>query len=125
MNHETPLHKVQGLGSAHSGVQHFWRLRVSGAILGLLTLWFAYSVLGLVGASTAAVLFFFQTPVNAILMGVFVILCAYHGALGIREVIEDYVHGSGMKIFLLLVNRVFGTLVALISLVALVRFVVT
>lgn len=123
MNHETPLHKVQGLGSAHSGVQHFLRQRVSGALLGFLTLWFGYSVLGLVGTPTSSVLFFFQTPLNAILMGTFVALCAYHGQLGIREVIEDYVHGPGMKFFLMQLNRVFAYGVAAISIYALSRFV--
>ncbi len=123
MNHETPLHKAQGLGSAHSGVQHFWRQRMSGALLGLLTIWFAYAVLGMVGASTAAVIFFFQHPINAILMSAFVLLCAYHGALGMREVIEDYVHGPGMKIFLMLLNRIFGFGIAAVSIVALLRIV--
>lgn len=125
MNHETPLHKVQGLGSAHSGVQHFLRQRVSGALLGFLTLWFGYVVLGMVGAGTAAVFAFFSVPLNSILMGSFVALCAYHGQLGIREVIEDYVHSPGMKIFLMLLNRVFAYGVAALSIYALLRFVIT
>ena len=33
MSMETPLHRVQGLGSAHSGVKHFWRQRVTAAAL--------------------------------------------------------------------------------------------
>ena len=40
MSLETPLHKVEGLGSAHSGVTHFWRQRVTAAALVPLSIWF-------------------------------------------------------------------------------------
>src|SRR5262249_10086745 len=64
---EPPRHRVEGLGSAHSGVQQFWRLRVSGAALGFLSIWFAYAALGLVGANLVSVLAFLQHPLNAVL----------------------------------------------------------
>ena len=47
---ETPLHRVEGLGSSHSGVKHFWRQRMTAAALVPLAIWFAWAVLGLVGA---------------------------------------------------------------------------
>jgi succinate dehydrogenase / fumarate reductase membrane anchor subunit len=121
---ETPRHRVEGLGSAHSGVQQFWRLRVSGAALGLLSIWFAYTALGLVGANLVSVLAFLQHPLNAVLMGAFMLLSAYHMTLGLREVIEDYVHTNGMKIFLLLLSRVVGFAVAIGATVALLRITI-
>ena len=121
---ETPRHRVEGLGSAHSGVQQFWRLRVSGAALGVLSLWFAYVALGFVGAGQVAVLSFLQHPLNAVLMGAFMLLSTYHMALGLREVVEDYVHTSGMKIFLLLAIRVFSFAVAIAATVALLRITI-
>ncbi len=83
MTMETPLHRVQGLGSAHSGVKHFWRQRVTAAALIPLSIWFGWAVLGLVGASEAQVLGFltrsaFSVPVNAILMGAFILIALYH-----------------------------------------------
>ena len=121
---ETPRHRVEGLGSAHSGVQQFWRLRVSGAALGFLSIWFAYAALGLVGASLVSVLTFLQHPLNAVLMGAFMLLSAYHMTLGLKEVIEDYVETNGMKIFLLLLSRVFGFAVAIGATVALLRITI-
>ena len=121
---ETPRHRVEGLGSAHSGVQQFWRLRVSGAALGFLSIWFAYAALGLVGANLVSVLAFLQHPLNAVLMGAFMLLSAYHMTLGLREVIEDYVHTNGMKIFLLLLSRAFGFAVAIGATVALLRITI-
>jgi succinate dehydrogenase / fumarate reductase membrane anchor subunit len=121
---ETPRHRVEGLGSAHSGVQQFWRLRVSGAALGFLSLWFAYAALGLVGANLVSVLAFLQHPLNAVLMGAFMLLSSYHMTLGLREVIEDYVHTNGTKILLLLLSRVFGFAVAIGATVALLRITI-
>ena len=121
---ETPRHRVEGLGSAHSGVQQFWRLRVSGAALGFLSIWFAYAALGLVGANLVSVLAFLQHPLNAVLMGAFMLLSAYHMTLGLKEVVEDYVHTNGMKIFLLLITRVFGFAVAIGATVALLRITI-
>ena len=65
MSLETPLHKVQGLGSAHSGVKHFWRQRVTAAALIPLSIWFAWACLGLVGGSEAQVLAFLTRSLNA------------------------------------------------------------
>ncbi len=121
---ETPGHRVEGLGSAHSGVQQFWRLRVAGAALAPLSIWFAYAALGLVGTTQVAALDFLQKPLNAVMMGAFVALCAYHMTLGLREVIEDYVHANGLKLFLLLLSRVYGFVVAIGAIVALLRITI-
>lgn len=121
---ETPRHRVEGLGSAHSGVQQFWRLRVSGVALGFLSIWFAYAVLGLVGANLVSVLAFLQHPLNAVLMGAFMLLSAYHMTLGLNEVIEDYVHTNGMKIVLMLLSRVVGFAAAIGATVALLRITI-
>ena len=121
MSLETPLHKVQGLGSAHSGVTHFWRERVTAAALVPLSLWFVVSVVRLVGASEAEVAGFFQHPWNAVLMGLFVVLTCVHMTLGLQVVIDDYVHHAGRRIILILLNRAFALLVGGISVLALLR----
>ncbi|HUO89515.1 MAG TPA: succinate dehydrogenase, hydrophobic membrane anchor protein [Rhizomicrobium sp.] len=121
MSLETPLHKVEGLGASHSGVTHFWRQRVSAAALVPLGLWFAVSVLGLVGAHEAATLSFLSQPVNAILMAAFVVILLYHMALGLQVVIDDYIHSSGQKVFLMLLMRGFAIAVGATCLFALLR----
>lgn len=121
MSLETPLHKVQGMGSAHSGVSHFWRQRVTAAALIPLTIWFAVSVLGLIGAHEAATLAFLSQPLNAILMASFVVILLFHMALGIQVVIDDYVHSSGQKLFLMLLMRGFSIAVGATAIFALLR----
>ncbi|MBV8978657.1 MAG: succinate dehydrogenase, hydrophobic membrane anchor protein [Alphaproteobacteria bacterium] len=124
MSMETPLHRVQGLGPAHAGVKHFWRERVTAAALVPLSIWFAWAVLGLVGANEPQVLTFlarssFGVPLNAILLGAFIVIMVYHMALGLQVVIEDYVHGEGAKIFLLLATRAFGVAIVAVCVYAL------
>jgi succinate dehydrogenase / fumarate reductase membrane anchor subunit len=126
MTMETPLHRVQGLGSSHSGVKHFWRQRMTAAALIPLAVWFAWAVLGLVGGSEAQVLGYltrsaFGLPLNAILMGAFIVIALYHMVLGLQVIIDDYVHSPGGKIFLMLFMRAFALAVAAVSLFALFR----
>jgi succinate dehydrogenase / fumarate reductase membrane anchor subunit len=104
-NMQTPLHRVKGLGSSHSGTGHFWHERLTSAALIPLTLWFGYAVLGLVNASQVAAISFLAHPVNAILMAAFAIITLYHIKLGLQVIIDDYVHTPGSKIFLLLLVR--------------------
>ena len=121
MSLETPLHKVQGMGAAHSGTQHFWRQRVTAVALIPLSIWFAVSVLQLVGAQEVDVLTFFQHPLNAGLMGIFVVTLLIHMVLGLQMVIDDYVHTDGAKIALLLLNRAFAWVVGAACLLALLK----
>jgi succinate dehydrogenase / fumarate reductase membrane anchor subunit len=118
---ETPLHKVEGLGSSHSGVTHFWRQRVTAAALIFLGIWFAISALGLVGAGEASTLSFLSQPLNAILMAVFVIIAAYHMALGMQVVIDDYIYAAWQKLSLMLLLRAFALAVIAASIYALLR----
>ena len=126
MTMETPLHRVEGLGSAHSGVKHFWRERMTAAALVPLSIWFAWAVLGLVGAREVDVLTFLTQsslgiPLNAILMGAFILIMVYHMALGLQVVIDDYVHGKWGKLSLMFLMRAACLAVAVVSLFALFR----
>jgi succinate dehydrogenase / fumarate reductase membrane anchor subunit len=102
---QTPLHKVQGMGSSHSGTGHFWHERVTAVALIPLSLWFLYAMLGLAGTSEVTALQFLAHPLNAILMAAFIVFSLYHAALGLQVVVDDYIHTAGAKIFLLLVIR--------------------
>lgn len=99
---QTPLHKVQGMGAAHTGTGHFWRERVTALALAPLSLWFLYVMLGMVGASVVTPAQFFQHPWNGALMAAFISFSLYHASLGLQVVIEDYVHGHAAKLTLII-----------------------
>ena len=122
---QTPLHRVQGMGSSHTGTGHFWRERGTALAEAPLSLWFLYAMLGMVGASVVTPAQFFQHPWNGALMAAFISFSLYHAGLGLQVVIEDYVHTAGTKIFSLLAIR--GALLAcwIVSMFAILRIAVS
>ncbi|MGH6888668.1 MAG: succinate dehydrogenase, hydrophobic membrane anchor protein [Rhizomicrobium sp.] len=121
MSVQTPLARVEGLGAAHSGTGHFWRLRLSSVALVPLSIWFVCIVLSLIGADSAASASFLARPVNAILMALFVFVSLHHMVLGLQVVIEDYVHSEAFKIALLMLGHFVAWIVGAICLFALAR----
>lgn len=121
MSYRTPLSRVEGLGPAHSGVEHFWRQRVTATALIPLSIWFAVAILSLIGADRETVVSYLHEPVHAVLMILFIIAALMHMVLGIQVVIEDYVPNEGQKIALLLLNKAFAWAVGAASLFALYR----
>ena len=118
---ETPLHKIQGMGSSHSGTGHFWHERLTAVALIPLSLWFLYVMLGLSGTSEVTALQFLAHPWNAIMMGAFICFSLWHAYLGLQVVIDDYIHTAGTKIFLMLVVRFSVLAIGSTSLFAIVR----
>jgi succinate dehydrogenase / fumarate reductase, membrane anchor subunit len=118
---QTPLHRVQGLGSSHSGTGHFWRQRITAVALVPLGLWFTFAILGLIGTNEVAVLSFLGHPWNSLLMAAFTTTMLYHMSLGLQVVVDDYVHSTGMKIFLMLLIRFVMIATAITCIFALMR----
>jgi succinate dehydrogenase / fumarate reductase membrane anchor subunit len=92
---QTPLAKAMGLGSAKSGVAHWWAQRVSAVALVPLTLWFAASIIAQSGSDYAAFLAWLRSPLTMGAMILLLIALFQHTALGLQVVIEDYVHSRG------------------------------
>lgn len=100
----SPLSLALGLGSAKTGVEHWWRQRVSALALVPLTVWFAASIIVHTGSDYVTFIAWLRTPIVSILMVLLLAGIFYHTALGLQVVIEDYVH-SGLKILALLGMR--------------------
>ncbi len=81
-------------------------------------------MLGLIGTNEASVLTFLTHPVNALLMASFVVILLYHMTLGLQDVIDDYIHGNGAKIFTMLVMRAATIAVGAASLLALAKIAI-
>ncbi|MBS0471824.1 MAG: succinate dehydrogenase, hydrophobic membrane anchor protein [Proteobacteria bacterium] len=121
MSLETPLHKVEGLGPAHSGVKHFWRQRVSATALVPLSIWLGVSLLGLVGGSQADMAAFLQTPLNAGLLAAFILIAVYHMVLGLQVIIDDYIYVNWQKLLSMFAMWAFALAVVAVCLFDLLR----
>lgn len=117
----TPLGRVQYLGSARSGTQHFWRQRMTSVALVPLTIAFVVIVISLLGRNHAATVQILGSPLVAILTMLFIIAGAYHMWLGMQVIIEDYIHTEALKFGLLMSNTFFCFAVALTSIFAILK----
>lgn len=87
----TPLAKVKGLGSAKSGLHHWWMQRLTAIALIPLTLWFCFAVAALPEANYETVREWIGSTFNATMLTLFVVVGFYHAQLGLQVIIEDYV----------------------------------
>ena len=97
-SYRSPLGRARGLGSAKEGAAHWWAQKVTSVALIPLSLWFVAGVLGLVGADHAAARAWIGAPVNAGLLVLLIVTMFHHVQLGLRVIIEDYVHTEWMKV---------------------------
>ncbi len=116
----SPLARATGFGSAKDGVEHWWMQRVSAVALVPLTLWFVASIIGHTGSDYPTFIVWLRTPLTSILMVLLLITLFYHTALGLRVVIEDYVH-SGVKLAALVAVRLGCFALATTGIVAALR----
>lgn len=87
------LSKARGLGSAHSGSQHWLMQRITAIALVFLVIWFVVSVKDAVQIhGLQGVLYLTASPLNAIALLLLLVTAVYHGSLGVKVIIEDYVH---------------------------------
>ncbi|MGN6304704.1 MAG: succinate dehydrogenase, hydrophobic membrane anchor protein [Mesorhizobium sp.] len=118
---ETPLKKVRGLGAAREGTGGFWRQRVSGLALAVLTLFVVGWIWSLKGAGFAQVRASLAHPLVAIAMALFIVISLDHMRLGMKEIIEDYAHSQGNRLGLSILNTFFTVAVGGICLFALAK----
>jgi succinate dehydrogenase / fumarate reductase membrane anchor subunit len=104
----SPLGKVRGLGSAHNGTEEWINLRLTALALVPLSI---YVLTGFVdtalsGGYSGAVSWL-HSPLSASVTILTLLAGLHHGAAGIREVADDYLHCHVVKISaLFLVNFV-------------------
>jgi succinate dehydrogenase / fumarate reductase membrane anchor subunit len=97
MSLRSPLGKVLGAGSAKQGVHHWWMQRLTSVALVPLSIWFVVSLLSLPSFDHATVVAWMGQSWTALLLILFVLTCTWHSQLGVRVVVEDYVHGAGAR----------------------------
>lgn len=121
MNLRTPLSRAKGLGSAKQGVEHWWVQRVTAVVLVPMALWTVFSVTSLVGAAYSEVQAWLGSPVNVVLLLIFLIAMFHHLHLGLQVVIEDYVPQEGVKLASLIAMRFAVLFLAVLSIVSVLR----
>ncbi len=98
MSLRSSLRQAQGYGAAKDGVSHWWWQRLTAVALVPLALWFIWSLLTVDTLAHASVHAWLEDPINALGVASLVLVLTLHSQLGVRVVIEDYVHDPGLKL---------------------------
>jgi succinate dehydrogenase / fumarate reductase membrane anchor subunit len=107
------------MSARHSGLRH-WRLqRVTAMALLPLSLWFVFSLILLPDLSRQSVLAWLASGWAAAAMALLLVLLAWHSALGVQVVIEDYVSVKGGRRSALWLSHLAHAAFALLALLAL------
>ena len=117
----TPLARARGLGSAREGVKHWWAQRLTAIALIPLVVWFAISLVMLSGADYDIARAWIGSPLVMVLLILTIVIGLHHGQLGLQVVIEDYVHGAGWKLALIVAVRFVAVIFGLAATVAILR----
>jgi succinate dehydrogenase / fumarate reductase membrane anchor subunit len=120
-HYQTDRQRVEGLGTAHEGVGHWWGQRVTAIALVPLTAFFIFPLARNLGSDWEAVRYSYSKPLNAIVAALFFIVVFRHLQYGLQVVIEDYVHDKALKTALLLANVLFCWALALTGVFAVAR----
>ena len=102
MSRISTLGRALGRGSAKHGVDHWWAQRVTALALVLLSVWFVVSLLSIPTIDYVTLRAWMSRGWNAVPLVGLILAAARHSYLGLRVVVEDYVHGPALRIGTLL-----------------------
>ena len=117
----TPLAKVRGLGAAHRGTETFWRQRMTAVANIPLVIFLILSIVTHIGVDYDTVRAYLARPLVVLTLLALVLSASIHMRIGLKEIIEDYVHSEGTKVVALLLATFFAIGVGLACALALVK----
>ena len=118
---QTPLAAVRGLGSAKSGLHHWWNQRMTAVAMVPLVIWMVSLCILMTGASYQEALAIASHPANATVLILFVAVGFWHAILGLQVILEDYVAAEGLRLVLIVVIRMFAIALAALSILSILR----
>jgi succinate dehydrogenase / fumarate reductase membrane anchor subunit len=116
----TPLARARGLGSAKTGVHHWWAQRLTAIALIPLVVWFAVSLVMLSGADYGVARAWIGEPLVRVLLILTIAIGLHHGQLGLQVVWEDYTEGA-FRVVMIVLTKFLAVLFGLGAIVAVLR----
>ena len=117
----TPLAQARGLGSAKSGLHHWWHQRVSAVAMVGLVSWMVVLLFSLVDADYQTALNMLAHPVNATVVVLFIAVGLWHASLGLQVVLEDYVANEGVRLIAILAVKMAASVIAVLSILSVLK----
>jgi succinate dehydrogenase / fumarate reductase membrane anchor subunit len=117
----TPLKTVRGLGAAKDGTEHFWRQRMTALANVPLIIAFVWIVISMVGSTYQEARDTLSNPLISLVLALVIVSGFTHMKLGMQVIVEDYIHGEGLKVALLMLNTFFCVVTGLAALFAILK----
>lgn len=123
-NSPSDMKRARGLGSAKSGVHHWWLQRVTAAGNLVLLVWLVASLIMLPALDRVTVVTWLSSPFVAVPMLLLILTTFWHARLGVQVMLEDYVHSESLRLlsFLALNFFILGTAALAVFSVLLIAF---
>jgi len=104
---KSSLRKAKGLGSAKNGTSHWYMQRITAIANIPLAIWMIWSILQVQNVPYQEFTLWLSTPLNAVLMILFILNMIYHAYLGSLSVVEDYINNETFKTIKLIGMKLF------------------
>ena len=112
------LSKAKGLGAARNGTKTWWSQRLSSIALLPIITWFVFIVVKMSKASYQEMAQIIGSPFNSVMLMTMIFVAIYHSTLGMKEIIEDYVHCEKIKVVLIILLKFVSYFTMVFGLVA-------
>ena len=112
MRYLTDRKRAEGRGAAHSGTEHHWSMQVSAGALAFMVPVWLYVFGHALGGTREQVLDTFARPLPAVLTGLVLVVGMRHFAKGATMMLQDYVHGTALKMSIMFVTSLSGVIAA-------------
>ncbi|MFT3972291.1 MAG: succinate dehydrogenase, hydrophobic membrane anchor protein [Amaricoccus sp.] len=106
MQFRTDRQRVQGLGTSHSGVHHWWSQRLTAVGMLILVPLFLFPFVRALGTDFETAREIYGHPFNAVVAILTLAVGFLHLKQGLQVVIEDYVHDKPVRTAMLVANVV-------------------
>ncbi|GHA24546.1 succinate dehydrogenase, hydrophobic membrane anchor protein [Devosia pacifica] len=110
-------------GNAKSSTRHFFTQRLTGAINILFTAFLIYIVISIAGEGREGVVSLLGNPVIGIVFAILFAIVCVHMRIGMREIIEDYVHEQRTNRLSLSLNSFFAIAVGVVGVLSVLKLV--
>jgi succinate dehydrogenase / fumarate reductase membrane anchor subunit len=115
------MNKIKIAPSTKTGAHHWLNQRISAIALIPLIFWLVLSFVQIIQDPQGYMPVFFAYPLNAI-MGILLITTSlYHGSLGMRVIIEDYISNKTKMHFYIMLVHFISIVTAVAAIVAIIR----
>ncbi len=113
--------KIKIAPSTKTGAHHWLMQRVSAVAMIPLLIWFVLSFIQIAEDPEGYMPVFFAYPLNAVLGIIMISTALYHGSLGMRVIIEDYVSNKTKMYFYIMLIHFISITTAVAAVISIIR----